>query len=209
MKWRLSMAKDSYEVGYKKPPEKTKFQKGKSGNPSGRPKGIVNRSVKTFVPHDLRELFLKEGSKQIEVKENGEVIFMTKMQAFISQLFNKALRGENKTMSVLLKFMEEVAKQEKEDAASLVHDIVEEGVKDRTRIKDSIDGRKESILEIHLHLHKYYTHRRALRLAFGDDNIIPYEENEPVTSEDWHDFEERIIYYEKLDKSLKKREKQA
>ncbi len=28
----------NYDVGYGKPPAKNKFQKGKSGNPSGRPK---------------------------------------------------------------------------------------------------------------------------------------------------------------------------
>lgn len=32
------MPKDEYEVGYKKPPEGTRFQLGKSGNPNGRPK---------------------------------------------------------------------------------------------------------------------------------------------------------------------------
>jgi hypothetical protein len=31
-------ALDSYEVGYGKPPKQTRFQKGTSGNPSGRPK---------------------------------------------------------------------------------------------------------------------------------------------------------------------------
>ena len=29
---------ETYEVGYKKPPKAKRFQKGKSGNPSGRPK---------------------------------------------------------------------------------------------------------------------------------------------------------------------------
>ena len=30
--------KDDYEVGYGRPPKKTQFKKGQSGNPKGRPK---------------------------------------------------------------------------------------------------------------------------------------------------------------------------
>ena len=33
-----------YEVGYGKPPQATRFQPGKSGNPKGRPKGSRNRT---------------------------------------------------------------------------------------------------------------------------------------------------------------------
>ena len=33
-----STMRDDDKVGYRKPPTKTRFQKGKSGNPSGRPK---------------------------------------------------------------------------------------------------------------------------------------------------------------------------
>jgi Family of unknown function (DUF5681) len=31
-----------YKVGYGKPPKTTRFKKGKSGNPGGRPKGSLN-----------------------------------------------------------------------------------------------------------------------------------------------------------------------
>lgn len=33
---------DDYEVGYKRPPKNSRFKKGQSGNPKGRPKGRKN-----------------------------------------------------------------------------------------------------------------------------------------------------------------------
>lgn len=37
------VARPGYEVGYGKPPEDTRFRKGQSGNPRGRPKGAKNK----------------------------------------------------------------------------------------------------------------------------------------------------------------------
>jgi hypothetical protein len=39
----LSRRPGDYEVGYAKPPVKTRFAPGQSGNPRGRPKGSKNR----------------------------------------------------------------------------------------------------------------------------------------------------------------------
>ena len=39
------MPDDDYAVGYKKPPLHTRFKKGQSGNPRGRPKGSKNFST--------------------------------------------------------------------------------------------------------------------------------------------------------------------
>jgi hypothetical protein len=36
------VADDRYEVGFGKPPKHTRFQKGRSGNPKGPPKGSKN-----------------------------------------------------------------------------------------------------------------------------------------------------------------------
>lgn len=33
-----------YEVGYGKPPKSTRFKKGQSGNPGGRPRGASSRN---------------------------------------------------------------------------------------------------------------------------------------------------------------------
>ncbi len=50
-----------YDVGYGKPPQHTRFRKGQSGNPTGRPKGA--RNLKTELLEELQE--------QILVREGG------------------------------------------------------------------------------------------------------------------------------------------
>ncbi len=75
---------DSYEVGYKRPPRPTQFVKGQSGNPKGRPKGSQN--VSTIV--------LKAGRERVRVTSNGRTKTITKKEALIKQVVNKALSGE-------------------------------------------------------------------------------------------------------------------
>jgi hypothetical protein len=53
---------DSYEIGYGKPPKQTQFQKGRSGNPKGRPK----------VAKNLPALILKIFGEKIVVKSQGK-----------------------------------------------------------------------------------------------------------------------------------------
>lgn len=43
----------AYEVGYGKPPKHTRYRKGASGNPAGRPKG--QRNLATILAHALEE----------------------------------------------------------------------------------------------------------------------------------------------------------
>ena len=55
------------EVGYKKPPKHSQFKKGQSGNPSGRKKKIV--------PKSLYEAFAMQLNETKSIKtENGAVI---------------------------------------------------------------------------------------------------------------------------------------
>ena len=72
------------EVGYRKPPKKTQFQKGQSGTPTGRPKGA--KGVATLVREDCNQLIRAKGPKGPRM--------ITKLQATITVLGNKALQGD-------------------------------------------------------------------------------------------------------------------
>ena len=74
---------DGYEVGYGKPPKTTQFQKGVSGNPKGRPK-----KARDF-DHEL----LRESRASITLNENGSRRRISKHEAVIKQLLNKAMGG--------------------------------------------------------------------------------------------------------------------
>jgi hypothetical protein len=75
---------DDYEVGYGKPPKEMQFVRGKSGNPKGRPKGSKN----------LATAFVEIGRERITVQESGRTRTMTKAEAVVHQLTNKAASGD-------------------------------------------------------------------------------------------------------------------
>ncbi|WP_375550750.1 type II restriction endonuclease [Rhodophyticola porphyridii] len=83
--------KDRYEVGYGKPPKSGQFQKGKSGNPRGRPKGA--RGLKTDLKAELGE--------RVTITENGRTRKLTKQQLMVKQLTAKAVKGDMRAISKL------------------------------------------------------------------------------------------------------------
>jgi hypothetical protein len=71
-------------IGYRNPPEHTQFKKGHSGNPKGRPKGRPN--LVTALQKALRE--------KVFVNDNGRRKTITKGEAAMKQLANKAASGD-------------------------------------------------------------------------------------------------------------------
>jgi hypothetical protein len=87
-----SRKKNNYQVGYAKPPQKTRFEKGKSGNPAGRLKGSKN----------ISKLLLQALSEPVTVNENGERRRITKGEAVIKQLVNRGAAGDARSIQLLL-----------------------------------------------------------------------------------------------------------
>lgn len=79
-------------VGYRKPPVRTQFKKGHSGNPKGRPKGTAN--LASVLAKNLRE--------RVVINENGRRKTITKLEAAAKQLTNKAASGDPNALRQLL-----------------------------------------------------------------------------------------------------------
>jgi len=87
-----------YAVGFGKPPRRTRFCKGQSGNPKGRPRGAKNLAT-------LMEKVLKE---PVVISENGKQRRITKREALIKQLVNKAIAGDPRSIKLLLAELREI-----------------------------------------------------------------------------------------------------
>lgn len=79
------------QTGYCNPPMHTRFTKGRSGNPKGRPKGSQN----------LATILAKTGRQRIKVTENGRTRCITKFEASVLQLVNQAVSGDLKAIHEL------------------------------------------------------------------------------------------------------------
>src|SRR5712672_2696833 len=103
-RWRRPMPpekKNDHEVGYGKPPRHTRFAKGQSGNPRGRPPGAKN----------LRTLLSEALNETVIVTENGVRRKLTKRQAIITQLVNRSATADFRAVKILLDLLRDIEGQ--------------------------------------------------------------------------------------------------
>jgi hypothetical protein len=85
---------DEERVGYRKPPRKSRFKSGQSGNPKGRPKHARN----------LKTEFLEELSEVIRVREGDREMKISKQRAFVKSLVAAAIKGDMRAANALVSF---------------------------------------------------------------------------------------------------------
>lgn len=86
---------EEYRVGYRKPPKNSRFVKGQSGNPKGRPKGAKA----------LNTVLFKINGERIKVAQNGRTRYIIKLEAMVLQLANKAATGDVKAAKEYLRLL--------------------------------------------------------------------------------------------------------
>lgn len=112
--------KDDYEIGYGKPPKTTRFKKGQSGNPRGRPK----KQHKDVAAHMAALL-----AKKRPVRIDGETVLMSGEEVMAHRLMEKALKGDPK-------------------AFDKVHQLKTQHAEAEARIAQAAEGPKPLIIEL-------------------------------------------------------------
>jgi hypothetical protein len=82
----------SYDVGYGRPPERTRFKPGQSGNPKGRPKGRQHTN------NELRAIF----ESRIPIQDGANRRNVTRLAAVLLKQWERAIRGDQRAAQGVL-----------------------------------------------------------------------------------------------------------
>ena len=85
-----------YEVGHGRPPKETRWKKGQSGNPKGRPKADRKGLL------DISDIL----TRPVEVIEKGRVKRIPPYEAMMKKTAEKALKGDVRAMIKFIKACE-------------------------------------------------------------------------------------------------------
>jgi Family of unknown function (DUF5681) len=98
-----------YTVGYCKPPVHSRFRKGQSGNPGGRPRGMTQGKATA--------LALKEAYRPVIVREGDRVITLPAIQAILRSQVALAAKGNGPAQRAIIEAVQAIERDIAEQTA--------------------------------------------------------------------------------------------
>jgi hypothetical protein len=120
----------SDSLGYGKPPSHSRFQKGQSGNPAGRPKGSPN--LATELARVLKE--------RVVVSSNGRRKTISKSEAIATQLTNKAAAGDLGAIRLVTQLAASIAAEPAERHTEGLSDVERKVVAEMLKRAKAVQG---------------------------------------------------------------------
>jgi len=94
---------DEHKVGYGKPPVHTRFRKGKSGNPGGRPRGMTAGRATA--------LALQEAYRLVNVREGDNVITLPAIQVILRSQIALAAKGNGPAQRSVIEAVQAIERE--------------------------------------------------------------------------------------------------
>ena len=126
------MCEAKYDVGYGKPPKSTRFKKGQTGNPKGRPKKKRNAI-------DLDKLL----GQKVRTRVNGREAEVDVVEAAMQGVIARALKGSASDIKLLLQLIDKreqtISEKEPPYPTSIQIQFVESDGNGRVKTYDSFE----------------------------------------------------------------------
>lgn len=128
----------TYEIGFAKPPEHSRFRRGRSGNPKGRPKGVLN--LATILERVLQA--------KVTLDENGVCRTVSKLELALEKLVELAVKGDLAALRLLTSL---VASAVEKDVTTLTNQLAAADLEVLQSVLNEADGRR--LAETYLRRH--------------------------------------------------------
>ena len=109
-----------YDIGYRRPPKKSRVVKEQVLNPRGRPKGSKNKPKRAAYEEPLKALIREEAYREVLINEEGRGRRMPVIQLALRAAGVSAAKGRIRATELLVKIVTALEREERKQTEEMV-----------------------------------------------------------------------------------------